>query len=197
MLTADPVELTVGQRIRAIREARGLSLRALAGLSGLSPNAISLIERGENSATVGSLHALATALGVTLSDFFREDQSNTLVITRTSGRIRTEVGSLVLESLASGLGEQQLEPFLMTLEPGAGVEEPVSHRGEEFVHLLVGELDYWVDGRHLVLSPGDSLLFKAGMPHHFMNRGATTSQLLIVFMAGAGSHLAAASAKGE
>lgn len=62
--------LNVGQRIRRLREQRQLSLRALARLCGLSTNAISLIERGENSPTVSSLHALATALGVSITDFF-------------------------------------------------------------------------------------------------------------------------------
>jgi transcriptional regulator with XRE-family HTH domain len=52
----------VGEQTRAIREARGLSLRALVECCRLSTNVISLIERGESSPTAFSLHLLATAL---------------------------------------------------------------------------------------------------------------------------------------
>ena len=68
----EQAEPNVGQRIRMLRDQRKLSLRALADRCGLSINAISLIERGENSPTVSSLHVLATALGVPITDFFEE-----------------------------------------------------------------------------------------------------------------------------
>ncbi len=63
-------ESDVGSRIRKIRTERGLPLRALADKCSLSVNAISLIERGENSPTVSSLHKLALALDVLITDFF-------------------------------------------------------------------------------------------------------------------------------
>jgi transcriptional regulator with XRE-family HTH domain len=63
-------KLAVGQRIKEIRRTKALSLRALAELSNLSTNAISLIERGDNSPTVSSLHSLAKALGVPITAFF-------------------------------------------------------------------------------------------------------------------------------
>ncbi len=71
--------MMVGQRIRELRTGQGLSLRALAALSNLSTNAISLIERGDNSPTVSSLHSLATALAVPITAFF-EQQVDGLVI---------------------------------------------------------------------------------------------------------------------
>jgi transcriptional regulator with XRE-family HTH domain len=196
MIESPPVEQRVGRHIRAIRESRGLSLRALGGRCGLSPNAISLIERGENSATVGSLHALATALGVSVSDFFREEPASAIVLTRAAERVRTESGGMRLESLGSGLADQRVEPFMMTLEPGSGLEAPVSHMGEEFIHLLAGEIEYRVDGRVFALAAGDSLLFKAALPHRFHNVGTGRAVMLVVFRAGAGNHLAPSPAQG-
>jgi len=60
----------VGIHLRDLRKERGLSLRALAEMSDLSPNTISLIERGGNPPSVPTLHRLATALGVHISYFF-------------------------------------------------------------------------------------------------------------------------------
>src|SRR4030042_5488950 len=92
-------EPNIGPRIRAIRDQQGLSLRALAERSRLSVNAISLIERGENSPTGSSLHLLATALGVKITDFFEETQEQSVVLVKSKQRLHTQVGGLVMESL--------------------------------------------------------------------------------------------------
>ena len=56
--------LGVGRRLRGLREARGISMRKLARLSGLSANALSMIERGKTSPSVSTLYKLAEAMGM-------------------------------------------------------------------------------------------------------------------------------------
>jgi transcriptional regulator with XRE-family HTH domain len=181
----------VGGRIRAIRERRGWSLRALSERSGLSANAISLIERGENSPTVSSLHQLASALNVPITAFFEVPSERLTVFTGPEGRLRSEAGGVLMESLALGLRHQQMEPFLITLEPGAGrSEERVTHPGEEFVHCLAGEPVYAVGERVYEMQPGDSLLFEASQPHCFYNPAGEQARLLIIFLSGDTGHLA-------
>ncbi len=181
----------VGQRIRSIREERGWSLRALAERSGLSINAISLIERGENSPTVSSLHLLATALGVSIADFFREEQEQPVVFVRPAARLRSDSNGIAMESLGIGLRDQKLEPFLIRVSAGAGnIEQPVTHSGEEFVYCLEGEVDYCVGERVYNLEPGYSLLFEASIPHCFRNPSEIPALLMMVFFAGEGGHLA-------
>lgn len=181
----------VGERIRAFREHRGYSLRALAERSGLSINAISLIERGENSPTVSSLHLLARALDVSITDFFREELEQAVVFVRPPARLRSEADGIVMESLGIGLRNQQLEPFLITVAAGGGnIEQPVTHPGEEFVYCLEGEIDYCVGDRIYKLESGCSLLFEASIPHCFHKRTIHPAQLMIVFLAGQDRHLA-------
>lgn len=179
----------VGQRIRSIREQRGLSLRALAGLCGLSVNAISLIERGENSPTVSSLHLLATALGVPITDFFKDAHEQAVVRVEPEERFQTRVDGILLESLATGLRNQRVEPFLMHIDPGAGsFEQPVSHSGEEFVYCLQGEVEYCVGGQTYLLRAGSSLLFKATQQHSFRNTNSAPAQLIMIFLADEGAY---------
>ena len=186
---SDLREPDVGQRIRAIRGDRGLSLRALAELCGLSTNAISLIERGENSPTVSSLHQLATALEVPITDFFQEDREQMVVFVEPGQRLVSQANGIQLESLATGLRNQQVEPFLMGVEPGAGnLDQPVFHSGEEFVYCLEGEIEYCVGDQIYNLSAGCSLLFKATQPHCFRNTADTRAWLMMIFMAGEGTH---------
>lgn len=175
-------EPNVGQRIRTLREGQGLSLRALSERAGLSINAISLIERGTNSPTVSSLHLLAMALRVPITTFFEDQHEESAVMTPAGSRLQSQANGIKMESLGIGLRDQQLEPFLITLGPGAGnVEQPVTHDGEEFVHCLEGEISYCVGEGLYRLSAGDSLLFEASQPHAFHNSGAGLARMVIVF----------------
>jgi transcriptional regulator with XRE-family HTH domain len=181
----------VGQRIRTMREQRGLSLRALAERCTLSINAISLIERGENSPTVSSLHMLATALGVKITDFFEDSHEHAVVHVRHDQRLATQSNGLLMESLGIGLRNQQLEPFMVTVEPGVGEDgESIAHPGQEFVYCLEGTVLYQVNGHTYHLEPGDSLLFDATQPHCFRNIGNYPARVLLIFQAMEGSHLA-------
>lgn len=171
----------VGPRIRALRKQQGLSLRALAERSGLSRNAISLIERGENSPTVSSLVQLASALEVPIVAFFQEQAEELVVFVKRGQRLKSLANSTSIESLATGLAEQRLEPFLVTIEPGGGPSaETYAHPGEEFVHCLQGALEYRVGDRLYQVEAGDSLLFKASQTHGFHNAGDSKAIALII-----------------
>jgi len=67
----DAISVDVGNKLRQMREARGLSIRALARQSGLSANALSMIERGRSSPSVSTLYKVAAALDVPITDLFR------------------------------------------------------------------------------------------------------------------------------
>jgi transcriptional regulator with XRE-family HTH domain len=174
----------VGRRVRRLREQKGLSLRALAERCGLSINAISRIERDESSPTVSSLHRLATALRVPITAFFDSRGPQATVMVRRDRRLSTHGRGVTMESLGSGLPDQQIEPFLMTLGPGVvGAAEPITHAGEELVYCLEGELEYQVGGGWHRLEAGDSLLFQAEQPHLCRNIGDHPAVILLILQA--------------
>jgi len=178
----DPNEnFSVGSRIRLLRLRKGLSLRSLAEISGLSSNAISLIERGENSPTVASLRHLAAALEVPIADFFQDAAEEMTVFVGHGQRAKSQAEGMLIESLASGLSLQHLGPFLVTIEPAAGsTAETYAHAGEEFIHCLEGAIEYRVGDRLYLMHPGDSLLFKAVQIHGFRNPTNAQSKALIL-----------------
>lgn len=187
----DELETRVGMRIRSLRNQQGLSLRTLSGQCGLSINAISQIERGESSPTLSSLHMLATALGVPITAFLEDDTERTVVFLKRNQRQRSDGKGFVMEGLGAGLPEQQLEPFLVTINPGAGsAVNPITHPGEEFVYSLEGEIEYRIGGSIYQLEPGDTLLFDAMQPHCFCNLTDASAVILLVFQAAEDRHLA-------
>ena len=185
------LEPNVGMRLRALREKQGWSLRELADRCGLSFNAISRIERGENSPTVSTLHSLATALNAPITAFFVESSEQATVVVRRDRRLSSNVDGIAMESLGIGLRDQQLEPFLVTIEPGAGNGDgPIVHSGEEFIHCLEGSIIYLVNDEAYQLDPGDSLLFEATQPHACYNPNQLPATILLVIQAGQDTHLA-------
>ena len=172
----------VGQRIRELRTGQGLSLRALAALSNLSTNAISLIERGDNSPTVSSLHSLATALAVPITAFFEQQVDGLVIHLKNNSRPASETAGVRMESLGNGLPNQQLEPFLMTIEPGgSSTSSQITHSGEELVYVLGGSLICRINEEEYRLEKGDSLLFLASQPHIYRNQTKKPAQIVIIF----------------
>lgn len=173
----------VGLQLRALRQKRGLSLRTLAELCDLSPNTISLIERGDSSPSVSTLHRLATALDVHITAFFEERVEPVhAVLTRATERRRSGNAYVLLESLGTGLEEKSIEPFLVTMEPGADSgQQPIVHTGQEMVYCLQGEVEYEVAAQPYRLAVGDTLLFEAHLPHRWRNPGGSPATFLLVF----------------
>ena len=174
-------EPNVGQMIRSLRDKKRFSLRDLSELSGLSINAISKIERGENSPTVASLHQLASALEVHITDLFRQQIHQFAVFVKSEDTTLLKSDGITIESLGSGLPNQQLEPFKMIIAPNSGnIFEPISHSGEEFIYCLEGKLEYFVGDEIFVMEPGDKLLFKASQPHCWRNLGNEPAEVILV-----------------
>lgn len=176
----------VGAQVRALRQHRGLSLRTLAELCDLSPNTIGLIERGETSPSVSTLHRLATALSVHITTFFDEHAEYMhVVLTRAAERSCSGNAHVLLESLGTGLEEQCLEPFVVTMKPGADSGQQIMvHTGQEMVYCLQGEVEYEVAGQPYRLTPGDTLLFQARLAHRWRNAAAVPATFLLVFCSG-------------
>jgi transcriptional regulator with XRE-family HTH domain len=184
---AEQTQPEIGTKVKALRQQRGLSLRALAELCGLSANTISLIERGVSSPSVATLHQLATALGISIGAFFEEtDSQSSIILIRSDRRSRSGSASILLESLGAGLTDQSLEPFVVTLKPGASAGKPtMAHTGHEFVFVLEGDLQYEIADQTYHLTGGDSLIFEARLPHCWHNNGDVPVKFLLIFQAAA------------
>ncbi|MGD2251502.1 MAG: XRE family transcriptional regulator [Anaerolineales bacterium] len=172
--------LNVGQKIRRLRERKNLSQQAMAELSGISRNTLSLIERGQSSPTVGTLKRLADALNVDINAFFDTLDRSNIIYTRSEQRQSLQLSECILADLGVGLIEQYVTPLLVRLDPRARSGNPVSHEGQDFVYCLRGNVLFEVGEQSFMLSPGDSLLYDAHLDHGFQNAGTEYAELLIV-----------------
>ncbi|HEX9837842.1 MAG TPA: helix-turn-helix domain-containing protein [Anaerolineales bacterium] len=178
----DAVSVNIGERLRELREARNISMRALATKSGLSANALSMIERGRASPSVSTLYKLADALGISITSFFGSDaERKQVVFLKADERTRVSFTRGVFEALGGEQFVGRVEPFLLTLENNANSgPRSMMHTGHEFVFCLRGELEYQVERQIYQLSAGDSLLFAAHLKHRWKNPGKTVATALII-----------------
>lgn len=178
----DVLTIDVGNRLRQLRLERGKSMRALARASGLSTNALSMIERSKTSPSVSTLYKIAEALEVPITAFFRlEPPKQSIVFRKANERKRVVISKGLWEGLGGESFSGHVEPFLLTLESG-GSSGPYGmlHTGHEFVMCLQGELEYEIEGQTYNLMPGDNLIFAAQLRHRWMNPGENPASVLIV-----------------
>ncbi len=181
-LRSPAASIDVGRRLQALREQSGLSQRALADASQLSPNALSQIERDAVSPTVSTLTRLAAALEVPITSFFDVgDVRRDIVFVKADERTRVPFARGLMEGLGGEVFTGQVEPFHLTLETGGSSgPQPVVHTGHEFVFCLRGLLEYAVGNHVFQLEGGDSLLFASHLPHRWRNPGSMVTNAIIV-----------------
>jgi len=178
----DAVSLDVGIRLRELRDERNISMRSLATKSGLSANALSMIERGKTSPSVSTLYKLADALGVPITSFFGpQTEKINAVFIKADERRRIPFTRGVWEGLGGEQFSGRVEPFVLTLESGVSSgPHNMAHSGHEFVFCLRGHLEYLVEKQVFLLEPGDSLLFAAHLNHRWRNHSNVVTTVLIV-----------------
>jgi transcriptional regulator with XRE-family HTH domain/predicted Fe-Mo cluster-binding NifX family protein/mannose-6-phosphate isomerase-like protein (cupin superfamily) len=177
----ESADIIVGRNLRELRSKNRLSLRALAELSGLNINTLSLIENGKSSPSVSTLQRLAQALEVPIAHFFETSLSpKQIIFTPANGRPAISVGGNLIENLGKDLSGNRVQPFIITLGPGMGSgERTIIHAGYEFVYCISGSMQYWIEETEYILNPGDSLIFESQLPHSWMNNNSAKTQIIL------------------
>ncbi|QBD83093.1 MerR family transcriptional regulator [Ktedonosporobacter rubrisoli] len=173
-------ELNLGLRLRALRIEQSLSLAEIAERTGLSISFLSAVERGQSSISLGNLFKLADAYGTTvpgLSSEHRGKHNSNMLHPEDRPRFVANHGLVVIEDLITRSGA--LEAQRIEIQPGGGSEEPYAHPGEEFIYIIAGQLEFWINGNdHYNLQTGDSLYFFSTQLHHWRNTSDSPATVL-------------------
>lgn len=166
-----PAELQLGPRIRALRQARNVTLRELASRAGVTESFLSQVEREVTSPSIASVQRIAHALDLAIAELFTEEAPRGRVVRRAERRRIVYPGlRAVDEFLTAGLSGR-FQVILSTIDPGGGTgDEPYAHDSdEEVVIVLAGQLELWVAEEHYLLDEGDSIAYSSRLPHRNVN----------------------------
>ena len=173
----------LGAKIRALRKERGLTLKVLAQLSGLSHPFLSQVERGLARPSMSSLHQISEALGTNASWLLAGSEN-----TREATVVRASDTAVVP---ASELGDMdgvrrvvapEASPFQIVEFTGApdSFREYWVHDGFETIYVISGVVDVDLDGEIFRLAPSDSISYDTRQPHRLRAATDETVKLLMI-----------------
>jgi DNA-binding transcriptional MerR regulator/mannose-6-phosphate isomerase-like protein (cupin superfamily) len=166
-----------GERFRRLRTRRGLSLAQVASATGVSVGFLSALERGQMRSSIATLRRIARFYRTNILSLFEAAEENPRLVRPAQRKILETTPGVRMELLA--WGHTAMEPHLFRVRPGGGSGESYAHEGEEFLHVLRGDFEIWLNnGEHYRLKPGDSLYFESSTPHRWKNPGRSETWLL-------------------
>ena len=165
------LEVSIGRRVRLLRQRLQLTATELAAEAALSPGMLSKIENGGTSPSLSTLRSLARALNVPMTSFFADFEER-----RDCSYVRAGQGMLIerrgtkaghhYELLGHSLsGDIVVEPYLIKLSEDANPYTQFQHDGMEFIYMLSGKVIYRHADKLYPMGPGDALFFDAAAPH--------------------------------
>jgi DNA-binding transcriptional MerR regulator len=170
-----------GARVREARRARGVTIKELASRVGLSPAALSALERGEAAVSSAIIARIADALLVPMSALASSQAAEEAVIRAGEGPSTVNQGGVTWQEL--GAPGHDLEPAILTVPTGEGSGGSYSRAGETFVLLQAGVLAFTIwapDPRAIELGPGDALTIPARATFEWHNPGRAMTRALWV-----------------
>ena len=179
----------IGRRIKAIREARGISLAELSNLTGFDVDLLASIENCEVQPQLGTAIKLSKALdsafgrlvsgvGEKLYAITRKDDQK-IIHRSTSNKGKKQ--AYTYRSLAREVKGRHMESLVVELEEASPDADRSIHDGEEFIYVLEGSVALDIGDEHFELTPGDSAYYLSTTPHLIAAKTGTARVLAVLF----------------
>jgi len=173
-------EMSIGERIKVLRQAKSLTQEELATRAGLTKGFISQIERNITSLSVESLIGILDALDEKPSAFFNGVFDEKIVF-KPKDRVDLEIdGVKSFQILVPAAQNRLLDPALVELGANERTPEEQPHEGEEFGFILAGNVELVLGGKPQKLKKGECFYYRATRKHYIINKRKTTAVLLWV-----------------
>lgn len=158
----------LGSKLRRLRKKRGLTVTEASQKAHISAGFLSAIELSRANPSVATIYRLVAAYGTTVLELYDIPAQSKRVI-RPRGRKSLETKSGVRMELLS-TGTKMLESMLIRVPPGTGSDGTYQHQGEDFLYMLEGTLEVWLDEIEChLLEQGDSFWFESNRGHRWFN----------------------------
>lgn len=173
--------MEIGQKIKRLRLENNLTQEELADRCELSKGFISQLERDMTSPSIASLVDILESLGTNLNEFFSEQVDEKIVFKPEDAfeKVDEELENTI-EWIIPNAQKNDMEPILLTLEPGGKFYDDIPHPGEEFGYVINGTVEVQWGSKKYKASKGDSFYYKANKNHTIVNNGKRTAKIIMV-----------------
>ncbi|GHH88344.1 transcription regulator [Streptomyces sulfonofaciens] len=180
--TPSPDPVRVGARLRASRQAQGLTIEQVAAATGLTRGFLSRVERDETSPSVTSLVTLCQVLSLPIGSLFESADAEVI---RLNEAPRLNMGGHAVEDrMVTPRAQSKIQILRSRLEPDAhgGDDLYTINCDVEVLHVLSGEITIRFTDRTEVLTAGDTLTFPGREPHTWLNSGPGPAEATWTFV---------------
>jgi transcriptional regulator with XRE-family HTH domain len=180
-ITSEEARVDVGERLRAIRKLRRVTLRTVAERAELSESFLSQVERGRANASIASLKRIAAALGVNVADLFEPNgRPSTPRVLRRASRPTLKFGTLGQKHMLTPRPLEHLQVIVGEFEPGGSTgDEPYTHGdSEELLVVLAGVVHVQLGTEVFELRDGDSIDYRSSTPHRLSNAADEIAEVM-------------------
>ena len=174
------MEMNIGRKLRSLRQKNNLTQKELADRCELSKGFISQLESNQTSPSLSTLEDILTTLGSSFHEFFSDEQDDNPVCRKEDVFIKAHDDGVTIHWLIPNAQKKDIEPIMVTLEPGAMTEIDLPHMGEEFGHVLAGTVTLVLGEKSYRVRKGDSFSYKPSVQHYLQNRGKTQATVIWV-----------------
>ena len=169
--------MELGEKIRRMRNQKGLTQEELADRCELTKGYISQLENDLNSPSIATLTDILAALGSNLAEFFREETQEKVVFTKNEF-IEKDADGVLLRWLIPNAQKNMMEPTAVALQVGAATAIDVPHEGEEFGYVLEGKVAIVLGNQRHLAKKGEAFYYPASKPHYIVNEGTNVAKFL-------------------
>ena len=173
----------LGVRLKEARAAKGLSLDAVAKLSGVSRSMVSQIERGESSPTIATLLNLTRALQVDFAGLLEDSSRPAITVTRAGDvpMIDQRGTGCRIQILSPPEEAGKTELYILEFDSGGVLDsQPHAHGARESLTVVSGMLEVSSGGETDVLNSGDTARYAADLPHKIAANTGPARAFLVV-----------------
>ncbi len=191
-MTTETIEKTISRRLKDLRKIRGITLETLASQTGFTKGYLSKIENAKKLPPIETLAKISTALNTEIAYFFQQDDElqttdDGYSIVRAQERKRVVRGGSSFgydyESIAYKKVKKSIEPFIFTFPENLKNDEYFSHAGEEMIFILSGTVEFDIEGKIVILSPGDCVYMDSINRHRGKAIGGEAKALVAIYQA--------------
>jgi len=181
----------VGQKIKAVRESKQISISDVVERTGLAQEQIERIEGNVDIPSLAPLIKIARALGVRLGTFLDDQDEIGAVVCRKEEHTGKTISfsnnavsartHMQYHSLSASKADRHMEPFIIEVEEtDETTYELSSHEGEEFIYVMDGTVEISYGKKTYVIEAGDSIYYDSIVPHHVHGFKGQAAKILAV-----------------
>lgn len=170
--------MSIGSKIKQLRTLCGLTQEELGNRCDLTKGYISQLENDLTSPSISTLTDILSALGTDLKNFFNDEDEDEKITFKPDDYFIKETDEYKIEWLVPNSQKNEMEPIMITINPGCATDVDMPHEGQEFGYVLEGKVVVVYGNRQEQCNKGDTFYITTDKNHYLYNKFSKSCKII-------------------